>query len=77
MVYSASQPPEVHVMRTLDGRRRRLVLSVGWRMTPQQILESARTLLTEDEHMELSEALGLTSLQDPAPLSRPATNSRS
>ncbi len=59
MVYSASQAREVHVMRTLDGRRRRLVLAVGWRMTPAEIYQVAKPQLTDQEASELLEVLAL------------------
>jgi formylmethanofuran dehydrogenase subunit B len=59
LVYSASQRAEVHVMRQLDGRRRRLVLAVGWRMTPTEILADALKQLTAEEFAELAGALGL------------------
>lgn len=59
MVYSASQTPSVHVMRTLDGRRRRLVLAVGWRMTPAEIYRVAKPQLSDQEASELLEALAL------------------
>lgn len=57
MVYSASRTTEVHVMRMLDGRRKRLVLAVGWKMTPAEILAKALPLLTDEEFAELAAAL--------------------
>jgi hypothetical protein len=57
VIYSASRPREVHVMRMLDGRRRRLVLAVGMGMGPTEILAAALPLLTDEEFAELSAAL--------------------
>jgi hypothetical protein len=57
VIYSASRGHEVHAMRQLDGRRRRLVLAVGAAMTPSEILAKAEPLLTVEEYRELVEAL--------------------
>jgi hypothetical protein len=57
VIYSASRPSEVAVMRALDGRRRRLVLAVGSKMTPREILAKAQPLLTSEEYRELTLAL--------------------
>jgi hypothetical protein len=59
MVYSASRAREVHVMRTLDGRRRRLVLATGFGLRPAEIVELAAPQLTSDELAALREALGV------------------
>ena len=57
MVYSASRAREVAVMRQLDGRRRRLVLAVGFGMTPTEILAAALPLVTDEEFAELAAVL--------------------
>jgi hypothetical protein len=57
MVYSASRAHEIHIMRQLDGRRRRLIVAVGFGMRPTEILAKAEPLLTEQEYRELAEAL--------------------
>jgi hypothetical protein len=57
VVYSANRGRDVHVMRMLDGRRKRLVLAVGAAMSPTEILAAALPLLTDAEFAELAEAL--------------------
>ncbi len=57
VVYSANRGRQVHAMRMLDGRRKRLVLAVGAAMSPTEILAAALPLLTDEEFAELAEAL--------------------
>jgi hypothetical protein len=59
MVYGASNNTTVAVLRMLDGRRKRLVVSCPASMSPAEVYAKARRQLTDDEAAELAEALDL------------------
>lgn len=65
MVYGATAR-EVQVVRVLDGRRQRLVISCGWKQPPYEVYRLASPYLDEEERAEVRLALGLDADPDTA-----------
>jgi Mg2+ and Co2+ transporter CorA len=58
-VVYAAQAEGVTVMRTIDGRRQRLVIGCGYRQSAAEVYWLALPHLTEQEAKELRETFGL------------------
>jgi DNA-binding cell septation regulator SpoVG len=50
---------ECHVMRVLDMQRKSVIIACPWRQSPAETYRQVRHLLSDEEAVEVAEALGL------------------